>query len=54
MKTLSKEIVELGKGRKYLEELIEMGLLHEGCELWKRYKQVKRELAIHWNNLICD
>ena len=54
MKTPPKEILKLGEERKILEELIELGLLQEGCELWKRYEQVKRELAIRWNNLICD
>jgi len=54
MKNTPNEIVELGKELEELEELVSIGLLNDKCQLWKRYNQVKRELAVHWNNLICD
>jgi len=54
MQTPPKEIVELGKERDTILEMIDLGLVSEGSKQWERLKEVKRELAIQWNNLICD
>ena len=54
MKNPPREIVELELEREEILELIELELVSEGSKLWARYKQINRELAILWNNLICD
>ena len=54
MKNPPKEIVELGEEREVILELIDLELVTEGSQQWVRLKQIDRELAILWNNLICD
>ena len=54
MKKPSNEIVELGKERKNIQEIIDLGLVVDDTDLRERVKQMSRDLAIMWNNLICD
>ena len=54
MKKPSNEIVELGKEREEIKEMIELQLLTDDTGLRTRLDQINRELAIRWNNMICD
>ena len=54
MKNPPKEIVELEQERDVILEMIELELVSEGSQQCTRLKQINRELAILWSNLICD